>query len=234
MARGLCRWVVFALAAAPLLVGAQPAGAAVDKAGADVTGCKGTATSKDKDGGTVDTVAAPGPPGSSKDNAFVVDYDGRVAYDGSSDNVITDHHWEVRVFGAPVKSGGSKNTSRKTTSADTVKVSDYLPFKAPGVYYVSGDLKGTGGSCEGNIWVKVSGSPVGTLPWIGGIVLAAGGLLLLFFALPTASAVAVGAVGAPGPEAGAGGGHGASGGFSGGAPLGEPPAEPAGPTPPEA
>lgn len=232
MAHGWCRGALCAVAIGSVLVVAAPAGASVDKAGADLTGCKGSATSKDKGGGTTDTLTAPGPPGSSKDNPFHVDFDGTISYDGSSNAVITDHHWEVRVFGAPVKSGGSKNSSKETASSDTVKVKDYLRIKSPGLYYVSGELKGTGGSCTGNVWVKVDGSPTGTAPWVVGIVFTAGGLLLLFFALPTVSAAALGAwKSGPGGPPGPTGPPGATGPFSGGAPMAPPP--PGGMTPPE-
>jgi hypothetical protein len=212
----------------PLLLVAAPAGAAVDKAGADLTGCKGTATSTDKSGGTVDTVAAPGPPGSSQDNPFHVDTDGSVHYDGSSDTVIKNHHWSVKVFGSTVKSGGSKNEDGKTTSSDTVKISDYLKVKITGLFYVSGHISGdNNASCDGNMWVKVGDSPVGTVAWFGGLGFVVIGGALLFFALPTGAAAA-GSVGAGSAGAGAAAGSADAGGrFSGGGGgLGEPPPGP--------
>jgi hypothetical protein len=153
--------------------------------GADLTGCRGP----------IGTVVAPGPPGSSRDHPFLVDYDGGVHYSGSSNSVIKNHHWSVNVFGITVKTGGSPNTSGDQTSTGDVKVSDYLPFRFAGVYLVGGSISGTGGSCQGNMWVKLAGSPVGTVPWVAGLVFTGFGLVGLFVSLPRAGRL----LGAPVP-----------------------------------
>ena len=50
---------------------------------------------------------------------------------------------------------------------------------------------GTGGSCAGDVWVKLAGSPVGSVLWILGVILIVIGVVLLF-------------VGRPSPRGGAG------------------------------
>ena len=218
MVRPRARWLLAAaMLAGPLglLAAPVPAHAAtVSKAGAFADGCGGSAQSSDSKGKQVDSVAAPGPPGSSRDNPFLVDYDGTVHYDGSTDSVIKNHGWHVKVFGITVKSGGSKNTQGETHSADTVKVKDYLPTKIPGLFFVSFSLSGTGGSCSANAWVKTAGSPAGSVPFYVGIILVVAGVAIFWFAIPTAVAAGV-----------AGGGMGASVGVGGsiGEPLGGPP-----------
>jgi hypothetical protein len=147
-------------------------------------GCEGEATSFDADGEKLDTAVAPDDETGTRDDPFKVDYDGTVKYQGSSPEVFHDHSWEIEVFGIPVKDGGSKNGSNKPDDGRTVQVDDYLPFDAPGLYYVSGGITADEGSCDGNMYVKVVGSPVGTLPWIGGLALSAIGLAIAIWSVP--------------------------------------------------
>ena len=165
---------------AAVLLWPTPAGA-VDLDG----GCEGAAVSSDEDGGVLDEVTAPGE-GGTKSDPFLVDVDGVVAYEGSTPSVFRDHSWEVKVMGIPVKDGGSENADEETTTDDEVQVDDYLPFDAPGLYRVSGSIDpAEGEGCSGSAWVKVAGSPVGTIPWIAGVVFTAGGVALLAWAWPT-------------------------------------------------
>jgi hypothetical protein len=155
---------------------------AVPAQAAKLTGCTGSATSHAKNGSTVDTVSSSGTHGSQSD-PFIVDWDGTVRYSGQSNSVITDHKWQVRVFGVPVKSGGSPNTKQEKSTSGEQEIKTFLPFRFTGLYYVDGAISGTGGSCSGWAWVKLSGDPAGTIPWIGAIVFAAIGLIMLILAL---------------------------------------------------
>jgi hypothetical protein len=158
-------------------------------------GCSGTARSLAGGGAQVDTLTGPDAATGTKDNPFEVDYDGTVAYQGTGP-VITDHKWKVGVFGVPVKTGGDDNEGKKNTTNGTETVKDYLPFRVAGLFYVSGDITGTGGGCAGSGWVKLEGNPTGTIPWLVGIVALAGGAVLLVLATPTGPMVTpVGPVG---------------------------------------
>ena len=164
---------------AAVLFWPAPAGA-VDLDG----GCQGNAESLDAGGGQLDVAVAPGPGGTSGD-PFLVDYDGTVTYTGSSPAVFHDHSWDVKVMGITVKSGGSENADDESTTADEAEVDDYLPFDAPGLYKVSGSISADEGECSGSAWVQLAGSPVGSIPWIAGVVMTAGGAALLAWAWPT-------------------------------------------------
>jgi hypothetical protein len=174
--------------ASALLFGADAAAAATsgpsDPPGVTLTGCSGSGSSMDSSGAVLQNATAPNPP-SSRDHPLLIDPNGTVHYQGSSAAVITDHHWSVEVYGMTIMSGGSANSGHRTSSEGTVKVGSHLPFEVSGpLLYVSGGISGSGGSCAGSMWIKLTGSPVGTVPWYLGIVLAAGGLVALFFARP--------------------------------------------------
>jgi hypothetical protein len=160
------------------LAAAQTVTAGTNTTRVTLTGCSGTGTSFTSGGGSIETATAPSPRAVAT-HPFLVAYNGTVHYQGKSAAVITDHHWHVSVFHVPVKSGGSRNLSHADTSSGIEKVKDYLPIKLTGLFYVSGDISGTGGSCAGSVWVKLTGSPIGSVLWIVGIVLAVIGLLML-------------------------------------------------------
>jgi hypothetical protein len=161
------------LALALWLVSGAPAGAAELDGG-----CAGAGVSLDGDGNELDTASAPGDGGTSGD-PFRVDYDGTVAYEGTTPGAFHNHSWHVEVFGITVKDGGSPNGNDEAATAGDADVSDYLPFDAPGLYYVSGGIDADEGACDGNAWVKIVGSPVGTIPWIAGVVSTAAGAAVL-------------------------------------------------------
>src|SRR2546430_951094 len=120
------------------LMPAAPASAA------SFTRRRGSGTAATDSGDPDGTPSAPRSRGT-RSNPFKVDYDGKVEYAGTSNTVITDHSWRVKVFGIPVKSGGSQNGSRQTRKAGVEKVNSYIPFRFTGLYYVSGGIRGTGG-----------------------------------------------------------------------------------------
>ncbi|HEX4018538.1 MAG TPA: hypothetical protein VHX15_17505 [Frankiaceae bacterium] len=167
---------------------ASPSAAAAPPAaktpGIVLKGCSGNGTSKSSKGAAIQTATAPNPP-SSEQRPLVVDPKGTLAYSGRSSSVIRHHTWRVKVDGITVKTGGSANASGKVVSQGTVNVKDYLPFKITGLFYVSGSITGSAAGCSGSFWVKVTGSPVGTVPWFLGIVLAIAGVGGLFLSRPS-------------------------------------------------
>lgn len=145
--------------------------------------CQGSGTSVDKHGSPIDSATAPGHPKGDRGTPFLVDYDGKVNYQGGGP-LMLNHHWHVDIFGVQVKSGGSPNGTHQTNTSGHAKVSDYLPFKVAGEFHVTGGISGQGGRCSGGIWVKLAGSPVGTIPWIVGIALVALGALGVLASFP--------------------------------------------------
>ena len=186
MRRGFC---LIAIIIGSLGLCAAPAGA-VNLTG----GCKAQGSSFDKDHNQIMAATAPSAEPGTSGNPFLVDYDGTVEY-AATGPLMLNHHWEIKVFGIPVKSGGAPNGSHQTGTVGIAKVSDYLPFKMTGVYYVSGEIHGEGGACSGNGYVKLLGSPVGTLPWIVALGLIVVGLALGYWSLPKAKPTAAGVSG---------------------------------------
>lgn len=180
------RWLLAAGAVVVALLAAlattlSVAAAASNPPGGDLTGCKGTVQSFDSSGKQIDAIAFPDAVGSSSSNPFHVDSDGKVAHDGSSDSLILNNNWHVSIAGITVRSGSAPNKSHTQSDTGTDDVSKYLPFKVTGLYYAEFKLSGDGGSCSGNMWVKLVGSPVGTPPWIAGIALVVLGVVGLLF-----------------------------------------------------
>lgn len=151
------------IALALVVLIAPMAGAATLKGG-----CTGTGTSKDAHGDTLDTASAPGA-GATKGDPFLVDHDGTVDYEGSSPKVFHDHSWHVDLEGITLEDGGSKNGTNQAGTSGSARIDDYLPFDAVGLYRVDGGITAAEGSCSGSAWVKVVGSPVGTVVWIVGM-----------------------------------------------------------------
>jgi hypothetical protein len=192
MRRLLC---LIALVFAFVALGPAPAGA-VNLTG----GCQGQGTSFDAEHTQIMAATAPSPEPGTSGNPFLVDYDGTVEYAGTGPLMI-NHHWEIKVFGITVKSGGSPNGTQQTATIGIADVSDYLPFKITGVYYVEGGIAGEGGACDGDAFMKLVGSPVGTIPWIVAVGLIAVGLGLGYVSLPRAKPSYLAPVGAPVPVA---------------------------------
>ena len=144
-------------------------GAAVAEAATLDGGCEGSATSFDEDGDPLSQVAGPGT-GGTKSDPFIVDTDGSIAYEGTSPAAFHDHTWHVDVMGVEVKGGGSKNAGDETATDGVVDVDDYVPLSMVGLFKATGGISADEGSCDGSMWVKVAGSPVGSVAWIGGVV----------------------------------------------------------------
>lgn len=146
-----------------------------------LTNCTLDVTSLDASGAVLDTATARADDATQSD-PFLVDWDGSVAWSGTmGSQVIKDHHWSVSVFNIPTPlAGGDPNAGGKTDGAGTVRVAENLPFRFVGLFYVSGQIAGSGGDCAGSGWMKLTGDPVGTIPFWIFLALALVGLLMLF------------------------------------------------------
>lgn len=170
-----------------------PSSAAPTRTASSVTGCSGTLTSYDADGKRIDAAKAAdgqvidlmgGGQAFTRSNPFLVDNEGIVKYSGTTEKVITDHHWAVSMLGIEVVTGGSANAGRLTDTSGTFDFAAKVPLGFTGLVRVSGDLSGTGGSCSGDGYVKVQGNPFTSPVTWGGIAFAGVGALILFFSLP--------------------------------------------------
>ena len=190
----------FAVAGAGALMVAIPVSAAL---AADATGCKGVVTSKTAAGAELDTTTVPGPGGSSTD-PFVIDPAGTVDWKGSTNALITDGTWAVRVGGIQVMSGEAPNGERTQEAAGTVKLGDTLApvqwvLQTNAIIPVDGELTGDGGSCTGSGYVAGTGGGTFTSPvFLGGVALAGLGILgALAVGVGTKATAASAAAGGP-------------------------------------
>ncbi len=140
-------------------------GLAAPVAAFPLTNCTLAASSIAADGSTIASIAS-GAADATQDAPFLVDWDGTVTYKGSAQVEMKSNKWHVDVFGVPTPlMGGSDNGDDNRDGSGTVGVSANAPFRFTGLYYVSGVLKGSGGTCEGSGWFKLTGDPTGTLPF---------------------------------------------------------------------
>jgi len=177
-----------ALIALPALILLLPASAGAFP----LTNCTLALTSHDKDGNVLDNATAGGND-STQSDPFVVDWDGSVAWAGTmGSQVIKDHSWGVSVFNIPTPlSGGDPNEGGDTDGDGTVQVGENLPFEITGLFFVSGQIAGTGGSCAGSGWMKLNGDPVGTLAFWAFLILIVLGLLMMFMGYKGAGVLAI-------------------------------------------
>lgn len=142
---------------------------------AEARGCSGEATSTKADGTTLYRLTAPGP-GATRNSPFRVDPDGTVRWKGQTDQVIQNGRWTLQAWPFTV-TGTLRNASGDTTKSGEDRVSDRLPVKLPGLYFVKVKLRGgDGASCTASGWVKVTGNPAFTPLWFGGLALMVAGL----------------------------------------------------------
>ena len=144
--------------------------------------------STDASGGPVDTASGTGPAGGgTQDDPFLVDWDGTVSWDGTSgDQVFNNHAWQTFVFLVPTPvRGGDPNEDDDVTGNGTVGVSENAPFRIAGLYYVSGNIDGEGGThCDGSGWFKLTGNAVATIPFWVAVLIAVAGAVLIASARP--------------------------------------------------
>jgi hypothetical protein len=139
--------------------------------------CTLSIESTDASGASLDT-AQSGAQDSTASDPFKVEWEGSVGYTGSTTVVIKDYTYQVSVFGVPTPIRGSDANDDENTDGDgSVSVSSTSPFRVAGLYFVSGSYKGAGGECAGSGWFQLLGSPVGTVPWIAGVVITVLGAL---------------------------------------------------------
>ena len=147
----------------------------------DLTNCTMDATSLKADGSTLAAIKG-GAVDATQADPFIVDWDGTIKYTGGSNIDMLNNKWAVAVFLIPTPlMGGDDNPQNNKTGSGTVGVSANAPFRFTGLYYVSGTLSGSGGTCSGSGWFKLAGDPVGTIPFFGGIGVLIVGLLMLAF-----------------------------------------------------
>ncbi len=150
------RPLAFIVAATTLLLIGTAAQAAIEG------GCSGTVTI----GGQTYTEN-----NDSASNPIVIpdEADLTAAWTGTTgSNVITDFTGELGVVIGPativIADWAGPNAAETRDAAGTYEIDDArdeLPVDLVGLYEVSGFHRGTGGSCEGSVMVKLEGNPLG-------------------------------------------------------------------------
>lgn len=131
--------------------------------------------------GEIFATADNGAADSTQADPFLVDWEGTVDWTGTTGSqAIKDSDWGVSIFGIPTPLSGSEANEDGTADGDgTVDVGVNLPFRMTGLFFVSGSISGTGGSCDGSGWMRLIGDPFGTtLFWVGLILILLGLLAL--------------------------------------------------------
>lgn len=178
-----------AVAAALAAVALLPSAAAAF----ELTDCRLVLQSFDRGDQPLDTAIgdSTGGEGGTSEDPFRVDYEGTVRYEGDTgDQVITDLSWSIDVFLIPTPARGSGANEEQETSAEgEISVSRTVPFRTSGLFFISGELSGEGGSCRGGLWVRVGSEPADppptTIPFWIALVIIAAGVLTLWAARPS-------------------------------------------------
>jgi hypothetical protein len=153
-------------------------------------GCTMSVQSMRADGTLLDKASGPGAGGTQAD-PLEVDSNGSVTWSGTTGSqVIKDNVWHIDVFYLPLFRGNSANADGETSADGTVDFRKDAPFRFTGLYFASGGIRGDDGRCDGSGWFKAIGDPVGTVPFLVGLVVLFLGLLLLALAVMRASIVA--------------------------------------------
>jgi hypothetical protein len=140
--------------------------------------CALTLTSTDAKGATLDT-AKSGDGSASESDPLLVDWDGTLTWSGTSTIALQDNSYHVEMFGLPTPfRGSSANTGDARASSGTFAFKANAPIRFTGAYYLTAGIKGSGGTCEGSLVVKLIGDPITTIPFLVALALMAiGGLL---------------------------------------------------------
>ena len=104
-----------------------------------------------------------------RSDPFDIDPDGMLSWWGTSDNVVTNYQWDVFVdvggFNLRVANGADPNDGESQSNEGTEGLKQYADQvrqfgggEIRGIYYVSGNFMGDGGSCDGAGYVRVPGS----------------------------------------------------------------------------
>jgi len=153
-------------------------------------GCTMSAQSMRADRTILDKASGPGA-GGTQDAPLEVDSNGSVPWSGATGSqVIKNNSWHIEVFYLPLFRGSSANADGETSAEGTVDFRKDAPFRFTGLYFASGGISGDGGRCDGSGWFKAIGDPIGTVPFLAGLVVMILGLVLLALAVVRASIVA--------------------------------------------
>jgi hypothetical protein len=146
--------------------------------------CTVSATSLSKQGFAVGSMN--GGPTAGPISAFEVDPDGSVTWDARSGVPITNHTYNVQIFGVTVMSGGDPNKDKTKKASGTLDLAAVFPFKIVGEIPASGFISGEGGSCSGEAMIFLKGQPAGTIPWDIGAASILVGMLGMGLSSPSA------------------------------------------------
>jgi len=141
-----------------------------------LSGCQMTLISLDADGNEIDT-AVGGSADATQHDPLRVSWDGTVRWtrDAGSRSTGPGGTWHLDVFGLPTPLRGTDGT----VASDSIRVTDSLPFRFAGLFFVSGRLSGPDVSCAGSGWLRVMGDPMSTLPLTVSLGVLLVGLILL-------------------------------------------------------
>ena len=140
-----------------------------------LSGCQLTLTSYDAAGVEIDE-AVGGSADAAREDPLRVPWDGSVRWTrGDADGPPATGDWHVEVFGVPTMLRGS-DVSATTGS---IQISESMPFRFGGLFFVSGQLAAADGGCQGSGWVRIVGDPLSTVPFSVGLALVLVGLVLL-------------------------------------------------------
>jgi hypothetical protein len=187
---GLVRYRLPVVILAPLALSlfivaslAEPPRAHAFRLGSD---CVLAAISFRSDDSLLDSVVS-GADDSSQTDPFQVDWAGQVHWVGRTTSTITNNSWHVDVFmlPTPLRGGDANPRSNKIGDGD-IDVGANVPFRFTGLYYVSGEFSGDGGSCAGSGWVRLIGNPLASVPFWIAVLVALVGLVALIVAWRTA------------------------------------------------
>jgi len=152
------------------------------------TGTDATGTQVDE--GRMAGIVANGGKGDNS-NPFKVDLDGSVDFlFSTAPTVFENNSWSIYAQGIPIPLlQGSDDNPRdvdETGVVNLTNISEALPFRVAGVFFIHGDLFGNDNAnhCHGEGYVQVIGDPTGTPLWIIAAVLLLLGGSMLAVAVP--------------------------------------------------
>jgi hypothetical protein len=145
-----------------------------------LSGCTLAVTSQDESGAPLDS-AVSGETDARQATPLLARWDGPISWSGDTGaQVIRATSWHVDVFGLPTPlRGGDANDDGDTSGDDSTRVSETVPFRFTGLFHVTGQLRGEGGTCSGAGWVRVLGDPMSTLPFLVAFAMLLVGAVLL-------------------------------------------------------
>jgi hypothetical protein len=139
-----------------------------------LAGCELTLLSYDAAGVQIDQAVGSGADATQQDPLQVA-WDGYIAWTRAGSQQTDGGSWQIDVYGLPTMLRGND-----AGMADgSLRIRDSMSFRFSGLFYVSGQVAGTGRSCSGGGWIRVVGDPLTTLPFTLSLALLLVGLVLL-------------------------------------------------------